>query len=305
MRGLAAELGRWKTAGSGRWNRSCESLELLGVAEEEWEDFLSATLLALRGWGGMVQQVEIRGDRAVHPVPAGSLVEFLAVRLMLDRFALAYTARDGPGIRRAAERRSGRRPGAGSTRTGRRASSSGPSWCSSSPRSLGLSPDVLHRLSKRGVGDAPRGDRGLLRARAAADLPPRLRAAVPHPDARRHRPARRRSRPDARRAAVPGGLLPRRARGIVPPPPGGARPRRRDLRRGGVLQRGDVLPRGGRRPLHPALPGRHPAPALGRRGGRRRAERGPAPPGADPPGPGHGVASVPRRQPDASPSGPC
>ena len=30
-----------------------ESLAILGVAEEEWDRFLSATLLALRGWGGM------------------------------------------------------------------------------------------------------------------------------------------------------------------------------------------------------------------------------------------------------------
>ena len=42
---------------------------------------------------GMVRQIEIRGDRVVQPVPPGSLVEFLAMRLLLDRFALAHTAR--------------------------------------------------------------------------------------------------------------------------------------------------------------------------------------------------------------------
>ena len=75
-----------------------ESLDALGVREEEWENFLSATLLALRGWGGMVHQVELRGDRVVQPIPAGSLVGFLAIRLLLDRFALAYTARTALGI---------------------------------------------------------------------------------------------------------------------------------------------------------------------------------------------------------------
>jgi uncharacterized protein len=93
MRGLPEELGRLEDERVGPLQSILESLDLLGVAEREWESFLSATLLALRGWGGMVRQIEIRGDRTVHPVPAGSLVEFLAIRLLLDRFALAYTAR--------------------------------------------------------------------------------------------------------------------------------------------------------------------------------------------------------------------
>ena len=92
LRGLSAELGRLDDGGIGPLDSIMESLEILGVAEEEWEEFLSATLLALRGWGGMVEQIELRGDRAVHPIPEGSLVGFLAVRLVLDRFALAYTA---------------------------------------------------------------------------------------------------------------------------------------------------------------------------------------------------------------------
>jgi uncharacterized protein YbcC (UPF0753/DUF2309 family) len=109
MRGLADELRRLETEGIGPLESILESLEILGLAEDEWGAFLSATLLALRGWGGMVHQVELRGDRAAHPVPAGSLIEFVAVRLILDRFALAHAARealgyDGPlsGLRDAA-----------------------------------------------------------------------------------------------------------------------------------------------------------------------------------------------------------
>ena len=77
-----------------------ESLELLGVAEDEWDDYLAATLLALRGWAGMTRLLEERGDRAVFPIPVESLVEFLAVRLILDRAAvqaLAQTALGYPG----------------------------------------------------------------------------------------------------------------------------------------------------------------------------------------------------------------
>jgi uncharacterized protein YbcC (UPF0753/DUF2309 family) len=71
-----------------------ESLAVLGVAEAEWDDLLAATLLALRGWAGMIRFLGERGDRAVHPVAEGSLVEFLAIRLLLDRLALDHTARE-------------------------------------------------------------------------------------------------------------------------------------------------------------------------------------------------------------------
>lgn len=93
IHGLASELNRLERAGTTPLESIFESLEILGVAEGEWEDFLSATFLALRGWGGMVQQIELRGDRAVQPIPQGSVVEFLAVRLLLERFALIQTAR--------------------------------------------------------------------------------------------------------------------------------------------------------------------------------------------------------------------
>src|SRR5262249_39620913 len=75
-----------------------ESLELLGVPEPEWETFVPATFLALRGWAGMIHQMETRGDRAAHPAPPGSLVEFLAVRLILERLALAHVAREALGF---------------------------------------------------------------------------------------------------------------------------------------------------------------------------------------------------------------
>ena len=98
-RGLAEELGRLEDGRVCPLESIRESLDILGVAEEEWDEFLSATLLALRGWAGITRFLEERGDRAVHPVPEESLIEFLAVRLVLDRLALAGTACDTLGFR--------------------------------------------------------------------------------------------------------------------------------------------------------------------------------------------------------------
>ncbi|MFO0952851.1 MAG: DUF2309 domain-containing protein [Isosphaeraceae bacterium] len=97
MKGLAEELGRILDAGTDPLDLILASLEDLGVAEEEWDDYLSATLLALRGWGGMLRQTELRGDRVVHPSPAGTLEGFLAIRLLLDRYSLRYTAAEAAG----------------------------------------------------------------------------------------------------------------------------------------------------------------------------------------------------------------
>ncbi len=97
LHGLAKDLARLQDQQIDPVTSIRESLDELGVAEDEWEEFLSATLLALRGWGGMLQQIEHRGDRVVHPIPQGSLVEYLAIRLLLDRLALAYCANEALG----------------------------------------------------------------------------------------------------------------------------------------------------------------------------------------------------------------
>lgn len=69
------------------------SLEQLGVAEAEQADYLGAELLALRGWAGIVRQIEERPDR----VPARDLTVtlrgYLAVRLLFERAALEEAAR--------------------------------------------------------------------------------------------------------------------------------------------------------------------------------------------------------------------
>jgi uncharacterized protein YbcC (UPF0753/DUF2309 family) len=95
---LRSELLRLEREKTGPLDSIRESLEILGVAQAERYDFLAATLLALRGWAGMIRQIELRGDRVVHAAPQGSLVEYLAARLILERCALAETARQAWGF---------------------------------------------------------------------------------------------------------------------------------------------------------------------------------------------------------------
>ncbi len=97
LRGLSPELARVKESQLSALESIDESLSMLGVPDAEWDHYLANTLLALRGWGGMIRQMEQRADRAVHPAPGGSLREFRAVRLLLDRLALAHTAQQGLG----------------------------------------------------------------------------------------------------------------------------------------------------------------------------------------------------------------
>ncbi len=93
MSGLGEELAREADSAHDPIASVGRSLELLGVAESEWEDFIAATLLALKGWAGMVHQFETRPDRVpVHSLPA-TLAEYLAVRLLLERLALAHLGR--------------------------------------------------------------------------------------------------------------------------------------------------------------------------------------------------------------------
>jgi uncharacterized protein len=97
LKGLTAELARLEDNRIGPMESIRESLEALGVPEAEWDEFVTEVLLALRGWAGMIRQMEIRADRVAHPVPQGSLVGYLAVRLILGRFALAHLARETLG----------------------------------------------------------------------------------------------------------------------------------------------------------------------------------------------------------------
>jgi uncharacterized protein YbcC (UPF0753/DUF2309 family) len=66
------------------------SLGALGVTDEERLEFLSATSLALRGWAGMVRQIEERPDRVPTRELPSTLAGYLAVRLLFERAAFGH-----------------------------------------------------------------------------------------------------------------------------------------------------------------------------------------------------------------------
>jgi uncharacterized protein YbcC (UPF0753/DUF2309 family) len=94
LHGLPAELRRVERAARSPLESIAESLRLLGVADVEREEYLTRTLLALRGWAGMLRQMETNAEWAAWPAPAGTLHGYLAVRLILERLALAHAARE-------------------------------------------------------------------------------------------------------------------------------------------------------------------------------------------------------------------
>lgn len=93
LRGLREEIDRKTSPRVSSLEWIHESLTALGVDEQEWEPFLRDTLLALRGWAGMIRQVALRSDKVVHTIESDSLLDYLAIRLLLERFALDFVAR--------------------------------------------------------------------------------------------------------------------------------------------------------------------------------------------------------------------
>lgn len=72
-----------------------DTLRLMGLGPaDDVEPMLRRSLLALRGFAGMLWQLESRGDRVFRPAPAGTIVEYLAVRLILEKFAMRHLARE-------------------------------------------------------------------------------------------------------------------------------------------------------------------------------------------------------------------
>ncbi len=63
-----------------------------GVPAADRGRFVRQTLLALRGWAGMIRQFEERPDRAPTCAVPARLADFLALRLVLDRVAAEWAA---------------------------------------------------------------------------------------------------------------------------------------------------------------------------------------------------------------------
>lgn len=86
-RSLPEELTRIDRAGGSPLQVIADELDRAGVSDERLAEFLRNRLLSLRGFAGMIWQTETRPDLFRRPSPPGSLIEFLAVRLLLSRLA--------------------------------------------------------------------------------------------------------------------------------------------------------------------------------------------------------------------------
>ena len=93
LRPLPEEIRRIEEAGLSPLQSIAESLRILGVAESDRGEYLSQSLLALRGWAGILWQMETNAEWAARPAPRGTLVEYLAIRLLLERLALSWSAK--------------------------------------------------------------------------------------------------------------------------------------------------------------------------------------------------------------------
>ncbi len=94
MRGLAAQLRTqeaegWSAEDTVRW-----ALEELQIPSSQWQSYIERTLLSLRGWAGMIRQLELRPDTAPVAPPKARLMDYLALQLTLDLQAAKFVIRE-------------------------------------------------------------------------------------------------------------------------------------------------------------------------------------------------------------------
>ncbi len=93
LKGLRSELQALTEKGISPLRSIADSLQQMGVAAQDGDVFVLHSLLALRGWAGLIWQMESNAPWTPHPAPLGSLVGYLAIRLILERAALTSIAR--------------------------------------------------------------------------------------------------------------------------------------------------------------------------------------------------------------------
>ncbi|MCA9180994.1 MAG: DUF2309 family protein, partial [Planctomycetales bacterium] len=93
MRGIGREFKEILDRETTPLESIAESLERFGVGEQERDNFILHSLLALRGWAGLLWQMETNAPWTPQPAPTGSLEGYLAIRLILERYALAKLTR--------------------------------------------------------------------------------------------------------------------------------------------------------------------------------------------------------------------
>jgi hypothetical protein len=88
LQGIAAAFRRQMQAGMDAEAVVLESLAALGVPASDWEEFLLAELLPLRGWAGMLRMLEQQPQLAPHEKLPCRLMDYLALRLNYTQVAL-------------------------------------------------------------------------------------------------------------------------------------------------------------------------------------------------------------------------
>jgi len=144
--------------------RALHELQLLGASPSDFGAFVHATLQALPGWAGMVHQFETRPDLTPGKAPPTTLVDYLALRLLLDRVV-------GQNLARAAGAEVALRGGAASTKL-------------DDPRAVALELFVLSQLHGLSLADV--AAHGQLLARTVAEHDSPVRRATYHLAYERH-----------------------------------------------------------------------------------------------------------------------
>ncbi len=94
MRGLSEELTNLSRNGTTPDESIEASLRELEIAETDQQEFITQSLMTLRGWAGMIWQLESGVDWVVHSIPKGSLVGMLAAQLILEKHAIRHIGED-------------------------------------------------------------------------------------------------------------------------------------------------------------------------------------------------------------------
>lgn len=94
MVGLQKVLEIQRTEGQTAQQCILQALRLLKVPEADWPQFITETLLTLRGWAGMVRQLQTHPHRAPVHAPPVRLIDYLAVQLLLEQQAALWIIKE-------------------------------------------------------------------------------------------------------------------------------------------------------------------------------------------------------------------
>lgn len=97
LRGLAALLRKQQAQNWSAEHTAAWALNAMAVPAAAWHSVIRDTLLSLRGWAGMMHQLEQRPESAPVVPVAASLMDYLAVQLSLDVVAATNVLRSELG----------------------------------------------------------------------------------------------------------------------------------------------------------------------------------------------------------------